>query len=285
MMKGRKHSFQSPLMTSGYDRINSFLLSAIAVSGFVVGAFFLMWLVGVQEPEFESTELVGLDDITPMVEVEHTEVELVLEDFTDDLIPKEKFEDVIQSVPAVTDKLSEVRHGGFNGDDLFNQGRRKGNPPLVPPRKEAARWKVNYAAEDVLEYGRQLDHFGIQVAAISLGDNQIVRFSNLSGEVVREASDRSREQETLYFAHEKSRLKIWDQTLVKGQTLGFEFDLVHFFSEQVTAQMREAELNYVKEQGRLLDEIQQTSFEIVPSSGGWNIRVAKMEFIENGKGH
>lgn len=268
------------LRATVYDRVNSFLISAILVCGLMVFGMFMMWLTGPGAPS-------PLPDGKPVREaqfpVDDEDKDQLLEEFEKDDIVQRKFEEVIQSVPSITDQLSSVIHGGFVGKDQRNTspGKKEGDPD---PTERIRDWEIRYEADSRDEYAEQLDHFGIELGAVSLIDNRIVRVGQFTDDLEITETSRAEERETLFFSHKQSRLKRWDRVMAQGADLDFAFELVHLFPEEVTAQMAETELNYVKDQGRKLAEIEKTLFELVPDGDGWKIRVALMEFTEREEG-
>ncbi|MDB4778204.1 hypothetical protein OAG68_01980 [bacterium] len=266
------------LKTTNYDRVNSFLHSALVVCALVVCGLFAMWMVGDYQPAPPD----GGGMTVPYPLPPDQQIEDFAEDFVEDDIERRSFEDLLKNVSATTSELSEVIAGGMDGLDGVNTTRRRGKP--IPPLEGSVQnWEIYYEVDSIEKYAKQLDFFGIELGAVSLADNRIIRVGQLSGDRTRLDSSRSQEQETAYFAHKQRKLKVWDRALLRGQKLNFDFEVVHLFPEQITAQMGKAELNYLSSQTRKLSEVKLTRFELVPDGDGWKIRVAMMEFAESGK--
>lgn len=269
---------RSSLQTTGFDRVNSLLCSALGLVGLLVFGMFLVWMVNDFRSPFESTESGNVLEF-PADNDDRTESS---EDMVEDEVERRSFEEMLQLVSATTSELSNVIAGGMNGDDRRSTTKRPGDPD-PDPVGVVRKWEVRYEVASLDEYARQLDFFGIELGAVSLDDNRIVRIGGLSEGRSQAMSDRADEQETVYFAHKQPRLKAWDRRMVDSESFGFEFEVVHLFPEQITAQMGKAELDYVSSLGREEDEILKTLFELHPEGDGWKIRVAKMEFNKNGK--
>ncbi len=268
------------LKTTTYDRVNSFLYSALGVCGFVVCGLFAMWMFGEYQPSPQIPPTGPILIICPPYTVPQDQE--MTEDFVEDDVERRRFEDLLKNVSATTDLVSKVIAGGMDGRDRFSTTRRPGKPHPIPGGS-VRNWEIYYEVDSLDQYTRQLDFFGIELGVVSLTDNRIVRVSQLSGERKLLDSSRSIEQETVFFAHKQRQLKVWDRELLRGHNLDFDFELVHLFPEQITAQMGNAELNYLSSQSRKLNEVKLTRFELVPKSDGWKIRVAKMEFTESGE--
>lgn len=281
MQRATSKAVASPLQTTVYDRVNSFLCSAIGVCGFVVLGMFAAWLCGPGEP----SPLIPDDIHQPTIPMDFDDEsqELVTADFEEDEIIQLKFEDVIKSVPSVTEDLSAVIAGGFVGTDQRNTSP-KGKEGTDPTPGSVRNWEVRYEADSLNDYASQLDYFGIELGAVSLEDNRIVRIAQLSGNRQKTESSRSEESDSIYFSHKQRRLKRWDHAMARSMDLDFEYGVVQLFPEQVAAQMRQAELNYVSDREREIAEVENTLFEMVPDGNGWNIRVAMVEFTERAEG-
>lgn len=273
----------SKLETTCFDRVNSGLISMISVCGFVVITLFCLWWNHTPQQDFNGGIILPVPH-----EYEPSDDEVLsLDDFPEDILEQRKFEDVIQSVPSVTDELSKVIAGGENGRDAWNRSIPGGIPPILPPDPlpEHRRWKVKYEAESLAQYKLQLDFFNIELGAVSTESNEIFRLKNLSTDKFRVVeSNRRQERDSLYFAHENVRLKRWDKLIVRKAGLRTKCEVVQFFSDMATAKMREAELDYLKDQSRELDEVARTHFKVVASETGWYILVEKMDFKESGRG-
>lgn len=272
----------TPLQPTVYDRVNAFLCSAIGVCGLIVTGMFLTWLCTFTPAPVHEVEPDG-EPVFP-AEFDDENKEQIVEDFEEHDIIQRKFEEMIQSIPSVTDSMSDVIAGGFVGTDARNTSP-KGKPGTTPtPGSVVRHWEIQYEAESLGHYARQLDHLKIELGVVSLEDNRIVRISQLAGDRQKTESSRSEERDSIYFSHKQRRLKRWDRSMASSMDLNFEYEVVHLFPEQVAAQMRTVELNYVSEQGREIADVEHTLFELVPDGNGWKIRVAMTEFKEREKG-
>ncbi|MDG2185539.1 MAG: hypothetical protein P8K79_07660 [Mariniblastus sp.] len=272
---------------SHYDTLNAMLISAIVVVGFLVTLLFLIWLtmvldfsrrqpamlVAYEEP-FGNEKPEGFEDdiYEPGVE-EFPEVE------TPQL--KDALEAVTEAVSSVRANL-EARDGdaaemgrgaGFGSRD---GGPGTGNADVIPEHK---RWKIDYESNNISEYAKQLSFFDIDIGTVQQNTNGIVRLRDVGGNPQTISTDRKAEKKTLYFSHEKRRMRRWDETLVKNNGIDLEGSFtVQFYPMKTRVLLRQVEQAYLTEVGRTLRDVRRTYFKVVPSAGGFEFKLTDMNF-------
>ena len=272
---------------SHYDALNGMLVSAIVVVGFLVTLLFLIWLtmvldfsrrqpailVAYEEP-FGNEKPEGFEDdiYEPGVE-EFPEVE------TPQL--KDALEAVTEAVSSVRANL-EARDGdaaemgrgaGFGSRD---GGPGTGNADVIPEHK---RWKIDYESNNISEYAKQLSFFDIDIGTVQQNTNGIVRLRDVGGNPQAISTDRKAEKKTLYFSHEKRRMRRWDETLVKNNGIDLEGSFtVQFYPMKTRVLLRQVEQAYLTEVGRTLRDVRRTYFKVVPSAGGFEFKLTDMNF-------
>ena len=272
---------------SHYDTLNGMLISAIVVVGFLVTLLFLIWLtmvldfsgrqpamlVAYEEP-FGNEKPEGFEDdiYEPGVE-EFPEVE------TPQL--KDALEAVTEAVSSVRANL-EARDGdaaemgrgaGFGSRD---GGPGTGNADVIPEHK---RWKIDYESNNISEYAKQLSFFDIDIGTVQQNTNGIVRLRDVGGNPQTISTDRKAEKKTLYFSHEKRRMRRWDETLVKNNGIDLEGSFtVQFYPMKTRVLLRQVEQAYLTEVGRTLRDVRRTYFKVVPSAGGFEFKLTDMNF-------
>ena len=272
---------------SHYDTLNGMLVSAIVVVGFLVTLLFLIWLtmvldfsrrqpamlVAYEEP-FGNEKPEGFEDdiYEPGVE-EFPEVE------TPQL--KDALEAVTEAVSSVRANL-EARDGdaaemgrgaGFGSRD---GGPGTGNADVIPEHK---RWKIDYESNNISEYAKQLSFFEIDIGTVQQNTNGIVRLRDVGGSPQAISTDRKAEKKTLYFSHEKRRMRRWDETLVKNNGIDLEGSFtVQFYPMKTRVLLRQIEQAYLTEVGRTLRDVRRTYFKVVPSAGGFEFKLTDMNF-------
>ena len=273
---------------SRYDLLSGALSAAIALFGFLAAMLFLIWLTTAfkfdREVEANNVPWDSYGDEKP-------------EGYEDDVLEPgvEEFPEVEEPVlkdalEAVTDALSSVSAsleaidgdspvvGSGSGLGSVDGGDGTGNSDVVP---EHRRWKIEYAADNIGTYADQLSFFKIDIGAVSIDSNEIVRVKDPGGELRTEISSRSRENEarSLFFGHAKKKLKRWDQRLVAqaGVNLAGN-DFGQFYPNETRALLRSTEAAYVATKNRTIQDIGKTFFRIVPAGSGFAFEVSSMQF-------
>ena len=273
-----KSKYDVETRVSSYDRLNAILISVILLFGFLVSVLFMLWLTTVFDYSAKTAVV-----MTTTIGEEGDEKP---EGFEDDILDpgvEEFFEvetpQLANALEAVTDAVSSVRANldkrsgdaavmGKGGGYGSREGGPGGNGKGIPDYK---RWNINYESENISEYARQLDFFGIAIGVVATqkGNNDIWRVSNVSsgGQVVK--TSRAQENKTLRFAHIKQRMKKWDQTLCKRS--GVRLDntaLVQFYPEKTRQYIRQQEANYLAAAGRELKDVKKTMIKVEKGDSG-----------------
>ncbi len=272
---------------SAYDMLNAFLISAIILVGFLVTLLFVIWLTMVIDfGKRTSTELIAYEEPFGNEKPEGFEDDIYepgVEEFPEVDVPQLK-----DALEAVTDAVSSVRANleARDGDAAeMGKGRgfgsREGGPgsgsgDVIP---ESKRWKIDYEAANINEYAQQLSFFGIDLGVIDQNSNAIIRIKNVGGTPQIINSDRATEKKSLYFVHEKARMRRWDEMLAKrnGIELNGRFT-VQFYPMSTRVMLRQLEQQYLTEVGRTLRDVRRTYFKIVPSGAGFEFKLTDMDF-------
>ena len=206
-----------------------------------------------------------------------------VEEFPEVEVPQLK-----DALEAVTDAVSSVkaaleardgdaaemgRGAGFGSRD---GGPGSGSGDVIPEHK---RWKIEYSAQNVEEYSRQLSNFEIDIGVIGQVKNTITRLRDPGGAKQVIESSKAKEKKSLYFVPEKIRLRRWDEQLAKrnGISLTGAFT-VQFYSDRARAELRQIELEHLTKIGRQLREVRRTIFNIVPNGAGYRYQLKEMNF-------
>ena len=168
--------------------------------------------------------------------------------------------------------------GSGSGAGSLEGGDGNGDSDVVP---EHRRWKIEYAADNIEVYADQLSFFDVDIGAISVDSNEIVRIKDPGGAKRTVQSDRATENKarSLFFGHVKKKLKRWDQRLASqaGVDLAGK-DFGQFYPNQTRALLRSVEAKYLAEQNRTVPDVGKTFFKIVPSGNGFVFAVSSMQF-------
>lgn len=272
---------------SAYDALSAFLVAAIMLVGFLAALLFCVWL----------TMIIDFSAKAPIALVQYEEPfgDEKPEGFEDDILepgveefPEVEVPQLKDALEAVTDAVSSVKAALEARDgDAAQMGRgaglgsRDGGPgsgsgDVIPEHK---RWKIEYSAQNIAEYSKQLRHFNIDLGVISQNSNAITRVKQPGGSVQIVNSSRAEEKKSLYFVPVKLRLRRWDEQLVKqnGQSMNGAF-AVQFYPNPTRNQLRQVEIEHLTKIGRQLREVRRTVFNIVPDGAGFKFQLKEMNF-------
>ncbi|HMO14263.1 MAG TPA: hypothetical protein PKD64_01420 [Pirellulaceae bacterium] len=279
--------YEPDTRVSSYERVSSFLISAITVTGILTAIGFMTWLTlfewGSRPFIAELYEEFGNEDrpegvaddwqepgVEEFPEVEQPQLADALEAMTD----------AVSSVRAQLEKVdgnaAEMGRGKGLGD-IRQRGKGKGNSKLVP---EAQRWRIEYSTTSMGDYRTQLNFFDIELGALSKTTGRIDLIRNLtSAKPAREISSRAQEKR-LYFSHTQQTLKQWDQRIARDAGVNDvnERILVQFYSQPTRQLLRDAEAAFLEKERRQLLEVQRTYFRIRPKGNGFEFYVNKMDY-------
>ena len=272
---------------SSYDSMNAFLISAIMLVGFMVTLLFIIWLTMVLDFSGRSPAM--------LVAYEEPFGNEKPEGFEDDIyepgveeFPEVETPQLKDALEAVTDAVSSVKANLEARDgDAAEMGRGKGfgsrdggpgtgNSDVIPEHK---RWKIDYESNNISEYAKQLSFFEIDIGVIQENTNGIVRLRDVGGAPQAISTDRNAEKKSLYFTHEKRRMRRWDETLVKNNRVDLNGSFtVQFYPMKTRVLLRQVEQAYLTEVGRTLRDVRRTYFKVVPSAGGFEFKLTDMNF-------
>lgn len=285
-----EHLFDRPKVSvetrvSSYDRVNSWLVSALLMIGCCVGLLFMLWLTSVIKFTKRPVQLIVIEETEgedkPKGEADDV-LEPGVEEFPDVETPQLK-----DALEAVTSAISTVRADMEARDgSATEQGRGRGlgskdgggggGGGIVPEYK---RWRIEYEASDVGTYSRQLSFFKIDVGAVHQLNNNITRLADPGGapRVVR--SNRQAEAKAVHFGHANQRLQRWDTQLLKNANVDTEQCLIRqFYPDQTRASLRQLERDYLASARRELKEVRNTFFKIVPAGNGFEFKITNQTY-------
>lgn len=261
---------------SSYDKLNATLIAAIMLFGFLFAALFLIWLTTVfdfsrraagpvvlaNEPGDTKPKGVADDVLEPGVE-EFPEVE----------VPQ-----LANALEAVTDAVSSVRASlEKRSGDAAQMGRgagygsREGGTGSggdgVPEHK---RWIINFEAEDISAYAKQLSFFDIDIGVWHKTRNDIWRLRDPGGAAQVINTNREKENKTLRFSHKKQRMKRWDEELARRNGIDLSNTGTNqFYPESTRVIIRAAEAAALQGTGRQLNQVRNTIFKVEPGGDGY----------------
>lgn len=280
-----KISLSVETKSSRYDRLNAALVAFILLFGFLFAVLFLIWITSVFD---FSQRLAGPIPIAD--EAGDSKPEGVADDILEpgvEEFPEIEIPQLANALEAVTDSVSSVRASleKRSGDAPLmgagpGHGSREGGPGVggggVPEWK---RWVINYEAEDINTYAKQLAFFAIEIGVVHQTKNDIWRVQNLSGPIKVTKSSREAEDRTLRFTPENVRLRRWDQELCKraGVPLGSTVQ-AQFYPESTRVTIRIVEQAALEGTGKTVFDVKRTELKVVPGGSGYEFVVEEITY-------
>jgi hypothetical protein len=274
------------IRTSAYDRVSSMLLAALLLVGASVFLMFLVWLSatlvfsqksvpvklveniagrGDHAAGFErDLEAPGMEE---MPELAEPQLETALEAVTE----------TVSSVAASMDVLDNP--AAFTGKGQGGLGDSRPPGPLgegenIIPRWE--RWEIRWTASGLSSYARQLDYFGVELAAAG-GSRMIDYARNLSKPRPDRRAGPPDQEKRLYMTWRRGDLQASDKTLLGRAGIQTDGRLVlQFIPEDVENQLAAMEMENGK--GRSVKEFLRTVFGVQPASGGFEFVILEQRF-------
>ena len=268
---------------SRYDRLNAVLIACIILFGFLFAVLFLIWLTSIVDFSRRVAGPVVIAD-----EAGDSKPEGVADDILEpgvEEFPETEVPQLANALEAVTDAVSSVR-GALekrSGDAaLMGKGRGYGSREGGPGKggdgiPEYKRWIINYEADDINTYARQLSFFNIDLGVIHQTRNDVWRVHDVGGGASVIKTNRERENDTLRFHHEKIRMRRWDSELCKRSGVDLSNTVqAQFYPEETRAIIRRVEQAALEGTGRTLNQVKNTILKVVPGGDGYEFIVVEI---------
>jgi len=292
-----KQELQLPvLQVTRYDWVSSWLIAIVLALLFAVGGLAVVWAAvrpserkepvpveiveipggdeqGVLEEtlRLESPAEASSDPSLAEIEAPESEIEETLENVVD----------VAAAATNLADKQFELetRNAGKPGS-ATGTGRRAlgmGGGEAGIPREQ--RWFISYADQQSLEaYARQLDHFGIELGALTR-DGRIIYLSRLSDPQPQVRTvDRGSGETRLYMIWQGGGRRRADLQLF--QKAGIEIGdavILQFYPRETEDQLARLERSY---RDRPAEQIRRTYFSVRATENGYEYAVTRQTFFE-----
>jgi len=285
-----------PVMrTTSYERVSSGLLSVIIGLVVAVICLYIMWMGLWPDPPqrtvpVEIVELSGgVEDGTPGEELR---VDSPLPEIPD-ATPNEESTDEPSEIEETLDQVMDLSDDATNlaerqfeiqtatagraGSSKGTGRRGLGSGPGRSGFPREQRWFVTFADQSSLtEYARQLDFFGIELAAL-YPEGKIVFLSNLSKTVSKRTAESGKGETRLYMTWQGGSRRLADMELLKKNGVDTTNTVVmQFYSKETETMMAQLELDYGK---RKVDEIRRTYYAIEPDGAGYRFRVTRQIYF------
>lgn len=270
-----------------FDQVSSLLMTLLLFFGVFVLLMLLLWLferlefkgqklvvVPVEEPAGRGANAAGEErDFEPPAA---EEVEDLLEPTLEETITA--VTDAVTSVAAAVDTMS-LNQGTVSKGDSRPPGP-EGEGENIVPRFE--RWQLKFTAKSLTGYATQLDHFGIELAAIGGQPGVDYAFDFVGSPKKRRGAGGESEQRLYFRWTDVTEFTEYDRQLLQqaGVPLSGRIVLM-FISKELEEQLYQREMAYAQEKGYDHPRyIASTVFEVQPVRGGFEFVVIDQRYRE-----
>jgi hypothetical protein len=188
--------------------------------------------------------------------------------------------DVQDTLAAVTDAVSTVaasldaiesamsKRGSGSGDS-----RKRGGDQI--PRWQ--RWEIRYLNTTLEAYIKQLEYFGIELAAMGGGRSSVDYATFSSGRPTSRSQPAGQDDERLYFIWQGGRFREQDRSLLTQASINTTGRVIcQFFPAAIENQL--AVLEQTARGNRALREIRRTVFGVRPAGRGFEFYVIEIQW-------
>lgn len=152
------------------------------------------------------------------------------------------------------------------------------DPP--PHRSKAERWRFELEVESADEYAELLDHFKIELGAISKTSNEIDLISDLTNEKpTKRETDKQTEKRFYCFSYKGSQRE-WASELAEKADVEDMDDriIVQFFNDEICKTLLELEKDKIEEDGESAIEIKRCLFRVRKTDNDFEIYVHEIKY-------
>jgi hypothetical protein len=271
------------LGVSAYDRVSSLVVALIVFVGFFVAIMFLIWLTSrmtisqvsvpvdyLDEPAGRGEHAAGYDrdleepGLEEVEELLEPQMEAMLEAVTDLATTQAASLDAFQTDATATSRGTQLGDSRMAGP---------GGEGGALPRWE--RWEIHFTTRGLQAYARQLDSFGIELAAVGGGRPSVDYAGNLGSSRPRRRSGKGGDEKRLYMTWSRGVLKQFDRQLLAKA--GVETDgrvLLQFYPPAVEKNLMMLEQLEMRRRGiRSIDQVRKTVFGVRPAGSKYEFHV------------
>ncbi|TWU40691.1 hypothetical protein [Novipirellula artificiosorum] len=275
---------RAKLSTSRFDLVSSFLLALVWFAGTLVCVLLLIWVLGraaspvpvPPSPAAVSSVALPHDRSVDAGFEVPSDVEVA------ELIAPSLQESIRAVTRAVRKVAVSVDHqGGFPERLRAGVSLRVGPTLAQETVSRSDRWHLQFTANRLEDYAKQLDHFGIEVGVVGGSIQGVDVARQLSGDPVKERILDSASEKRLYFRWTTpSPLMQYDQALLLRAGIDSEDrHVLKFIPATLEETLAKTELDYAITHGRKsAHEITKTVFESVPTANGYAFIVVSQRY-------
>ncbi len=260
---------EAQLKVSAYERVASMIVALLILVGFLVILLFLIWLTNRVFVSQQAVPIEYLDELPggeaalgsgrdfeePGIE----ELQELSEPALHNMLAA--VTDVASSQAVGADTLEGAAAQGHGGGDRRRAG--AGGDASVPRWQ---RWEIQFSSTSLSEYAKQLDFFGIELAAAGGGSERIDYAGDLSQATPSRRSQSGNEEDRLYMTWRGGRLQEYDRQLLARAGISTNDRIVlQFYPPQAEAVL--AALERKQAGNRSLKDIRRTIFGVRRTGG------------------
>lgn len=269
-----------------YDQVSGMLIALLGI----VGAMVLVLAIAYLSQNFKF-------DFTPAFEVIQEDgggnefAQGVAEELEDPGV--EELPDVMEPQMAATLdnvvsvlKDSSMTYDAIEGDStLMGRGNGLGDARAAGPGGPGAagvvprweRWQVRFSTSSMDAYAKQLDFFGIELAAIGGGGKEVEYASQLSKRPIQRRVGSSKDEKRLFMTWTKGALKQFDVQILQAAGIAMQGrECIQLYSPETENEM--AKLESAKLAGKPLKSVKRTVFMVRSAGSGYEMYVADQQF-------
>lgn len=271
---------------TAYDQVSGLLVALLAIVGAIVFVLAIAYLS--QNFKFDYTTAVeviqedgggnefaeGVSDeledpgVEEMPDVMEPQMAATLDNVTSVITNSTTTLDAIEGDSTLMGKgtgLGDARASGPGGPGTGG----------VVPRWE--RWQVKFSTTSADAYAKQLDFFGIELAAIGGGSKDVEYASGLSKRPVQRRIGPSKDEKRLFMTWTKGALKQFDVQILQSAGISMQGrECIQLYPPATEAEM--AKLESAKLGGKALKSVKRTVFAVRSAGSGYEMYVADQQF-------
>ncbi len=263
------------LRVSNYDRVASMLIALLFMVGLIVVALLTIFLttrvftlptppkvVLVEEERQEEIEEAGGLEEPGMQDVQ----DLAEPDVKDTLAA---VTDAVSTVAASLDAVENVMSTRGSG----GAGVRKRGGDTIPRWR---RWEIRFQATTLESYAKELEFFGIELAALG-GGRAGIDYAYFENGAVRQRATPQADDDRLYFIWQGGKFKEQDRALLGQAGVSTAGRVIcQFYPPAVEKQL--AALEQQQLGNRPLKEVRRTIFAVRPAGRGYEFFVVEIQW-------
>lgn len=265
------------LKVSAYDRAAGILVSLLFMVGVAVGILVVIWITNRVFTRPPAPEMFLVEEVAETDQAEGSDRDISEPGFEELALAEP---DVQDTLAAVTDAVSTVAasldalEGAISSRGSGGENRKRGGGDLIPRWQ---RWEIRYLSTTLESYVKQLEFFGIELAAIGGGQSTIDYATFSGGQPQRRTSAAGQTDERLYFVWQSGKFKEQDRTLMAQAAVNTTGRVVcQFFPAPIENQL--AVLEQKQLGTRPLKDVRKTIFGVRPAGKGFEFYIIDMQW-------